>query len=832
MALTPGTRIGAYEIVAPLGQGGMGEVYRAIDTRLSRPVALKILPASVDGDAERERRFEVEARAVAELSHPNILTIHEFGRDGRLLYAALELVEGATLGERLLEGPLPARKAVDIARQIARALAAAHAAGILHRDIKPGNVMLTADGHVKVLDFGLARRIADAKDDGTASLVNLTEDGTVLGTIGYMAPEQVRGGAVDERTDIFALGAVLYEMLCGRAPFARGNRAETLAAILRDDPEPLPPTVAPALRRIVTRCLEKTPAERYQSANDLALTLEAVADGTETEQRWRAVPRARPWLRQVAAGLVAAGLLTWLGWVVRSRVAPAGPADGPSFVRVTYRRGSVFEGRFRPGSEAVVIGAAWEGRPPDVYEIIPGSRDARPLGPAPALPLALSTSGEMAVLLAPEFPLRASHPGQLAVAAPSGAPRIIADGVSSADWGPDGRTLALARIEAGQSIIEWPAGQRLAERSRRVTSLRVSPDGEYIAWIEGDTEVMLATRDGQVRRIASAAPSPGGLAWAAGGREVWFTAGRTSSLGDLEIRAVSLDGNWRQVLSVPGGVRLLDIAPDGRVLLTHTRETVELHLEDGQQRFDLGWFTSSQLVDLSDDGRWVLFSEDGPSGFDLYLRSRDGRAAVKLIDGLRTPAARLSPDASRLVVTANDGRLALVPVGAGNQTSWPVAGTARAWFPDGRRVLVLREGQVSIAAPDEPERVIEGLRCAGIPVLSNRGDAVACGSGQAIAIATIGGAVRQISIRTGVGQLIGWRADDRMLFGFSPGAIPQSVQGIDLGSGEMSDIRRITVPDAAGAWRIRPVRVTPDGRTIAYSVSRQLDDVYVYTGLR
>jgi serine/threonine protein kinase len=282
MALHAGNRLGRYEVLGPLGTGGMGEVYRARDTRLEREVAIKILPESVARDPDRLARFDREAKAVAALSHPNILALHDAGTEEGQSFAVMELLEGETLRARIAHGPLSVRRSVDTAIQIARGLAAAHAKGLVHRDLKPENIFLVADGQVKILDFGLAKTAAPAgvsDSDATATDAVMTDPGTVLGTVGYMAPEQVRGHAVDARSDLFALGAVLYEMVTGQRAFRRDTGAETLTAILREDPPDLPAAQlaqAPALDRTIRHCLEKNPGERFQSARDVVFALEAL----------------------------------------------------------------------------------------------------------------------------------------------------------------------------------------------------------------------------------------------------------------------------------------------------------------------------------------------------------------------------------------------------------------------------------------------------------------------------------------------------------------------------------------------------------------------------
>ena len=358
MALSPGTKLGPYEIVASIGAGGMGEVYRAKDTRLGRDVAIKILPASLTRDSDRLRRFEQEARAVAALNHPNILGIHDIGEQDGSPYIVSELLEGASLRAELEQGRLSARKAVDYAVQMAQGLSAAHEKNIVHRDLKPENVFVTREGRVKILDFGLAKLAptaagsdadgADATMATMAAVQNVpTEAGTVMGTAGYMAPEQVRGGAVDSRTDIFAYGSVLYEMVSGQRAFRRDTAAETMTAILKEDPpefDEMTNPVSPALERIVRRCLEKKPEQRFQSAKDLAFALEAISGTTSTskvaaaaasaadataKQKEREQEKSRRWVNYAIGALVGVALASTAAFLLRPK-----PPEPPSFTRV------------------------------------------------------------------------------------------------------------------------------------------------------------------------------------------------------------------------------------------------------------------------------------------------------------------------------------------------------------------------------------------------------------------------------------------------------------------------------------------------------------------
>src|ERR1700730_14680466 len=283
MALSPGSRLGPYEILAPLGAGGMGEVYRARDDRLKREVAIKVLPASYSQDADRLRRFEHEAQSAGGLNHPNITAVYDIGSHESAPYIVTELLEGETLRARLSGGAIALRKAIDYAVQIAKGLAAAHEKGIIHRDLKPENLFLTNDGRVKILDFGLAKLTQPEGQAGQQTNLPTaagTEPGVVMGTLGYISPEQVKGKPVDQRSDIFSFGAILYEMLSGVRAFHRDSAAETMSAILREEPPDLSATnksIQPGLERVVRHSLEKNPEERFYSARDLAFDLEALS---------------------------------------------------------------------------------------------------------------------------------------------------------------------------------------------------------------------------------------------------------------------------------------------------------------------------------------------------------------------------------------------------------------------------------------------------------------------------------------------------------------------------------------------------------------------------
>src|ERR1700692_3360835 len=328
MNLAPATKLGPYEIISLLGAGGMGEVYRARDTRLRRDVAIKVLPQALSLDADRMRRFEQEALATAALNHPNILAVFDIGTSEGSPYVVSELLEGETLRERLRSGAIPVRKTLDYAMQVAHGLAAAHEKGIIHRDLKPENLFVTKDGRVKILDFGLAKL---TQPDPTVhsslpTMTHATEAGVVMGTAGYMSPEQVRGASVDARSDIFSFGAILYEMISGKRAFHRETAADTMSAILKEDPPDLAETnrnVSPALERIVQHCLEKNPEARFHSASDIAFDLEHLSGISSTSTRLTPVASPPPRNRLFAAlagGLALALAMLALGlWLGRGK---------------------------------------------------------------------------------------------------------------------------------------------------------------------------------------------------------------------------------------------------------------------------------------------------------------------------------------------------------------------------------------------------------------------------------------------------------------------------------------------------------------------------------
>jgi serine/threonine protein kinase len=436
MESPPTLRFGPYEVVAPIGSGGMGEVYRARDPRLGRDVAIKVLSAGTQADVEHLRRLEQEARAAGGLNHPNILAIYDIGsHDGRP-YVVSELLEGETLRERIMrEGALGARRAIELAVQIAQGLAAAHEKGIVHRDLKPENLFVTRDGRIKILDFGLAKLASmdmPAHSDTTGPILSPgTEPGKILGTVGYMSPEQVRGQSLDHRSDIFSFGAILYEMLSGRRAFSGGSAADTLSAILKEEPpELLLPThvLPPMFEQVVRHCLEKDRELRFASARDLTFNLQALA-GASTRSAAGPTLRQRRVPRKLAWGVVGLSLLALAGW----QGARLGRQSEPRFHQLTFKRGAVLAARFVADGQTILYGAAWDGGATRLYSTRPGGTESSALPLPPASVLSVSPSGELLLSLSHRFRVGFQFSGTLARAPLSGgAPRELLEGVTEA----------------------------------------------------------------------------------------------------------------------------------------------------------------------------------------------------------------------------------------------------------------------------------------------------------------------------------------------------------------------------------------------------------------
>jgi len=512
MALTLGTKLGPYEIMSLVGAGGMGEVYRARDKRLGRDVAIKVLPEALANDDDRLRRFEQEARTIAALNNPNILGIHDVGVHEGAPFLVSEFLEGQTLREKLVSRPLPVRRAIEYALGIAEGLAAAHEKGIVHRDLKPENVFVTRDGRIKVLDFGLAKLVRPEENHETAVTLSspATLPGMVMGTVGYMSPEQVRGEPIDPRSDIFSFGAVLYEMLTGKRAFKRATSAETMTAILREEPQALNDTgwQGPVeLQRILARCLEKNAARRFQSASDLAFTMEALS-GTSTAKGVSQPKSKRVWFPWVVAAALLIGFAVWEA--VRPAGAPANPLEKAHFTRITDFES--VDAAISPDGRFVAFVSDHDG-PYDVWLTQVGSGrlinltqgKAGPL-PAPLRNVGFSGDGSEIWIGGGDVGIRLRT-----LSLTGGTPRnFLGEKTVNLAWSPDGERIVYHTFGGGDPMF---VADRSGSNARQIFVDRPgihnhfpawSPDGRWIYFAHGTPD----TRDMDLYRIDPAGGNP------------------------------------------------------------------------------------------------------------------------------------------------------------------------------------------------------------------------------------------------------------------------------------------------------------------------------------
>jgi len=707
MSLAAGTRLGPYEVLGLIGAGGMGEVYKARDTRLDRSVAIKILPANLSADADRRARFEREAKTIAGLAHPHICTLHDVGEHAGSMFLVMEHLEGESLAERLRKGPLPVHQALEMGAQIAEALSVAHRAGIVHRDLKPGNVMLTKTG-VKVLDFGLAKGLP-ARAHGDESLGQattessdpLTATGTILGTLPYMAPEQVEGREVDWRADIFAFGTILYEMATGRRAFAGDSQASVIAAILDRDPPPITddqPLAPPGLERLVRKCLAKDADVRWQSASDLAdelrwLSSSSGATGVATTKqpaRQYQSRRGWPWWAAAAVMMIAATAALWYG--SRSPQAP-GPAE------VTHRQvtfaGNVLNAALSPDGHTVAYATGEEERA--IQLLVRDVRGGQPLelwrgdslwdlkwlSDGSHLVIGGRPSGRLETWLVPRLggaARRLDTGGGFVTMSPDGSH------VATASAGSQGfsvvpigggarRTVALAGFRALYGL-DWNAS------TNRLVIPTATDDGESVVWTVGP--------DGQeLRRMYADKGALRAVCWSPGGDALYLFTGQ--KLVRLPLTD-ALPSTPETLLSgLPMSGRRCSVSADGRHLL-HVRTSaysnvwlLDLGLRTPRAT-PLTFGTSGyNTPGLSPDGQWVLVS-GGPGG-DVMKIPRAGGEPIPLVKGT---SAVWSPDGRRLAFVSDRGGARRVWVsdadgrGALEIMDAIVTNPLVTWLPDGR----------------------------------------------------------------------------------------------------------------------------------------------------
>lgn len=847
-----GQLIGHYRIVEKIGAGGMGEIFRAHDERLGRDVALKLIRPASSNNPDHLRRFEQEARAAAALNHPNIVAIYDVGFEGTTPYIVSELLQGKTLRQRLSQGPIPISEAADYALQVAQGLIAAHERHIVHRDLKPENLFLTDEGRVKILDFGVAKLQVPSEDKSSIeNLPTVTKSGTVIGTVAYMSPEQLRSKPVDHRSDIFSFGAILYEMLSGRRAFRGETEVDTMTAVLREEPPDANldhATVPAGYRDIVKHCLEKEPDNRFQTVKDLAFALHTLSGSSPSREIRLAGPR-RPITPMLSWALVVVlAAATALLAVAQLLHTPAAPAV---YRRLTFETGTVYAARFASNGDSVLYSAAWNGRPVQIFSTVGNSLLAQALNLSDANLLGVSSSNELALVQhgKPTGQLETSD-GMLAVSPlAGGSPREVLSDVRWADW--NNNQLAVVHYVDGRSRLEYPIGTVLYQAGGWISNIRFSPQGDKIAFMDHpalwDNRGTVGVVDlaGHVRTLSREWESESGLAWRPDGKEIWFTAAEKGN--NLNLMAVDLAGKIRSLLDVPMGLILQDIASDSRVLVTLKSQRLAMSFSalESKEDVDLSWHDWDSARDISPDGQFVLFedaSEAAGPGYSVMLRKVDGTLPVRLGEG---SSGGISPDGkwASSTSTSRAAQVTLLPVGAGQPRTINVSGLQHiqnGWarfLPDGQRLSVnanemghaprcyfvdLNSGKARVVTP-------EGVLCG--PVSPDGRSIIGKGSAGPILYSTEGGALRLIPHLNPKFNPVRWSNDGSALYGYYPGELPSKVYKVEIATGKETVIRELRPGAPAGVVTVAPVTVSGDGTRFAYSYNQTLSVLYLISGL-
>jgi serine/threonine protein kinase len=670
MALTSGAKLGPYEIQAPLGAGGMGEVYRATQSSLGRQVAIKVLASSSASDPERLRRFEQEARAASALNHPNIISIYDVGREGATSYLAMEFVDGRTLRDLLNAGPLGIKKSLQIAAQVADGLAKAHSAGIVHRDLKPDNVMVSRDGFVKILDFGLAKLTPGGLDDSSHSqtltaAAGGTQPGTVMGTAGYMSPEQARGAELDYRSDIFSFGSMLYEMVTGKPPFKEASSAQTLAAIIEDEPASIAeanPKAPVPLRWVIERCMAKDPDDRYSSTRDLARDLKSIGQHLSDASTSGALPQAavkahRPkWL--VPALLALGGMV--LGAALMAWLRPEQSVAPPTLHALTFS-GNDYSPSASPDGRTVAFVSGRDGMLRIwLKQVESGSETVLTSGPADESPH-FSPDAAWVLFMRNRAVYRLPTLG--------GDPRRVVDDAQDANWSPDARQVVFVRNQTGGKIGTDIGIASVADGAIRIIH---HVDGELLqspAWSPDGTTIVLVARlpgtagtanrtllvlspDGtNVRELQC--PLPGGAlsgaAWTADSRHVVYVVPESpADVGGIFASAVSSPGHVllqdvktgkaRALFTAQAPSSTVDVAGMGRLIFDNLSTHTNLKQTSSEPGEPLNgrWLTHGNSVDrqpfYSPDGEAVIFSSSRSGDVDIWEVSTKTNALRRLTD--------------------------------------------------------------------------------------------------------------------------------------------------------------------------------------------------------
>jgi eukaryotic-like serine/threonine-protein kinase len=873
--LPPGTSIGPYEIVSLLGAGGMGEVYRARDARLGRTVALKVLPPDFAGDPGRRQRFEQEARAASALNHPNILSVYDTGTQDGLVYIVTELIEGESLRAAIQRGALPQSRVVELSGQVADALAAAHSAGIVHRDIKPENIMVTRDGRAKVLDFGLAKQISQAAPGSDETqFMTRTSAGAVMGTAGYMSPEQVRGESVDPRSDIFSFGLVLYECCCGKPPFERSTVVEVMTAILREDAPELPESVAPGLKQIVAHCLEKEPDRRFHSARDLGFALRSVSSlGTNSRGSGKiaAVSAGRPrvWLWPA----IAFSLAALLGAIAIPHYLELDPIDLANYHFTPFANDHEpeTEAAWSPDGKSIAYLKSVDGIP----QLMVRALDA-------AVPIQLTKSQFRVahIFWSPDnnvvyYTSRAGK-GELWGISPSGGQaKLILRDLRNADISPDGKTLALWRAtESGNEVkasvwMSSPPGanpRRYQPAPFEVpletvgNSLRFSPDGTSILLITSGVAPQIwllpfPESRGTPRRIfasidfnfiphASWMPDSrhAVLSFSTGGGQsaLWFADLKRENLRKLtastsaeEFPSVSHDGSRLAFTAMTEDFGLIQLPLDGA--------KPETLLANNRNMYSPSWSPTGEQFIYSTDrtGAEEIWSHNVKANLDLPLVTpRDFPPGTT---GLAHPV--FSPDGTRFAyvrhsTTAPDTIWVEPTVGGSPIRLASEYIVAPTWSPDGNSIAGLMHRDrpwqpaiVGVGADMQPN-VIPGAPTCLMPLeWSPTGEWLGCEARDGIQLFSPDG-TRHRTLPKLNSSAIAFSRDGKIIYAAGRDDARTFVKAIEISTGAVRDIAQhagaLTI--SGGATYQARLSLSPDGHSLATSAMETRQDIWLLEG--
>ena len=875
--LSPGTLLGPYEILSLLGSGGMGEVYRARDQRLARSVALKVLPPEFAADTVRRQRFEQEARAASALNHPNILSVFDMGSQDGLVYIVSELIDGESLRDVIRRGPLPQSRAVEIAGQVADALAAAHAANIVHRDLKPENIMLTRDGRAKILDFGLAKQVQPrVPGSDETQFLTRTSPGAILGTAGYMSPEQVRGEPVDPRSDIFSFGLVLYECLTGRAPFERQTGAEMMTAILREDPPELPDTISPALRQIVYHCLEKDAVRRFHSANDLGFALRTVSTSSAGSRSGINLvppvssPRRRRWLWPA----LAAALALLLAALAIPHFMELDPIDLAAYRFIPFANDHEAES-----------GAAWspDGKSIAYLKTVAGIPQlmVRSLESPTAIQLTKSKGRVSSAFWSPDsaviYCVDHAGKGELWGISPSGghAAKILED-LHTADISPDGKSLAIWRATESGGVarsslwISSPPGA--APRPYQPapfevpldsagSSLHFSPDGKSILLVANGIAPQLwvlpfPASSGAPRRVLSQMNLnyvPRGT-WMPDSRHAvlsFSTGGGQPSLWFADLQREKL----RKLTASTAAEEYPSLAPDGRRLVftsvTDDFDLIELPLDGGAPRTLLANSRNMYSPAWSPDGDQLLYATDRSGSSEIWSRNVKASIDRPIVTAHDFPPGT-TIGLAHPVFSPDGSRFAFVRYASDQPTTiWvePTVGGAPirmaseymvspTWSPDGNSIAGLMHRDrpwqpaiVEVGANMSPHVIASAPTCLMPMEWSPTGEWLACEARSGIELFSPDGSRRRTLPRLN-SSAIAFARDGRTLYAAGRNAAGTFLKAVDLTTGTVRDIAQHTgsMTISGGATYQARLSLAHDGRSLATSAVESKSDLWILEG--